>query len=157
MPFCAAETTEGRRLIGADRATWARLAAALTVAAFATFAPHVGWTSAGFSEQEQVTGALRTAPEFAPGAAPTDPAPTDPAPTADPTPSTDPTSSTDPTPTPDPTPSAEPSPSADPTPSASPTPTPEPTTDPAPPSVLVVPPSTGSTSTGSTSTRKHEH
>ncbi|MEN0130436.1 MAG: hypothetical protein AAGC49_13410 [Brevundimonas sp.] len=132
MPFCAAEDDEGRRLVGADRATWTRLLTALAVAGVAAVAPHLGWTAAEFTEAVPSTVVLRTAPEFAPAPTPpnTDLTPAPPQPTDDPTPapSDDPTPSPTPTPTDDPT--ADPTPTEEPT--SDPTPSAEPTTDPTP-------------------------
>jgi hypothetical protein len=73
MPFSAGETTEGRRLIGADRATWVRLLVALGLAAAAATFPHVGWTSAEFTDSHGTSGVVQTAPDFDPDA----PAPAD--------------------------------------------------------------------------------
>lgn len=64
MPFSTGETREGRRLIGADRATWFRLLVALVLAAAAATFPHVGSTSAEFTDAPTTSGHLRTAPEF---------------------------------------------------------------------------------------------
>ncbi|MDM7832315.1 hypothetical protein [Cellulomonas edaphi] len=61
-------------MIGADRATWVRLAVALAVAGCAAAAPHVGWTSAEFTRSTQTGAVVRTAPDFAPaGATPSAP------------------------------------------------------------------------------------
>lgn len=70
MPFSAGETREGRRLIGADRATWVRLLVALGLAVAAAAFPHVGWTSAEYTDSHSSTGVVQTAPDFNPGAPP---------------------------------------------------------------------------------------
>ncbi|ROS31684.1 hypothetical protein [Cellulomonas sp. PhB150] len=89
MPFSAGETDEGRRLIGADRATWVRLLVALGLAVAAAAFPHVGWTSAEFTDSHSSTGVVQTAPDFDPGAPPAvDDAPT--APTDEPSAPEDP-------------------------------------------------------------------
>jgi|GEM_PF-1819292 len=78
MPFSTAETRDGARLIGADRATWLRLAAALTLGAAALAAPHVGGTQASFTDSTTVGTTLSTcsdfsaAPDCPPPAAPSD-------------------------------------------------------------------------------------
>lgn len=79
MPFSTGEARDGRRLVGADRATWVRLLVALALAGAAAAFPHVGWTSAEFTDSPSSTGVVKTAVDFDPDAD------TDAVPTADPT------------------------------------------------------------------------